>query len=252
MSCSATNTRSAIVMTTTLAPDTMPLREILRGMRHGMRRTRRILRTSIPPEFFPGPAAFVARPVLDGLDAIAHEVDTVGTSLARRLLSGQSHVAPPFGTQMFEALTGAPDRDGDFAATIYVALRSALRRIGDGDAFVSEAAARRSHAVAVQLQPSRPRETIAADLVLALVAKGAVRDVAVLPGLRVPAADVAAVAVTAVLLWLLADHSDAEPDAALDAATDIAVAIADEVVTAVVARDRARLARLLGEFASHV
>lgn len=228
-------------------PDPLPLREILRGLRHGMRRSRRVLRETLPPESLPGPAGLLARRVLEGLDALAQGVDATGTSLAKRLLGGEAHRAAPF-----EILAGTPDRDEEFAEAVYVALRGALCRIGDGEALVSEAAARRAHAAASRAPTVGGRGAVAADLVLALLDAGAVRDVAPVPGLRVPTEGVAAVAATAAMLWLLADHQGSDADAALDAATDIAVALAGEVASAVAARDRPRLARLLDEFASHV
>jgi hypothetical protein len=229
-------------------PDPMPLREVLRGLRHTMRRSRRALRETVSADALPGPAALIAGPVLDGLDTLAGSMDAAGTDLAKRLLGGEAHRVPGF-----EALTADPGQEEAFAEATYAALRGALHRMGDGDAFVSEAAARRAYAAVVRTGRSAEDAALtAADLALALIVGEAVRDVAAGPALRVAVDRIAPVAAVAAVLWLLADREGADADGALDAATDIAVALSDEIAPAAEARDRTRLARLLGEFASHV
>lgn len=228
-------------------PDPLPLREILRGLRHGMRRSRRSLREADPSSVLPGPAAAMARPVLDGLDVLAETIDAAGTDLAKRLLGGEAHRVPDFAS-----LVSDPGHEEILAQAIYAALRGALQRMGDGDAFVSETAARRARASVLGVGPSHGEAEAAADLALALAVGRVVRDVAPNPGLRVPSDRVAALAVAAAVLWLLADREGADADGALDAATDIVVSLADEVAPAVTTRDRARLARVFHEFASHV
>lgn len=231
-------------------PDPLPLREILRGLRHGMRRSRRSLREADPSSVLPGPAAAVARPVLDGLDVLAETLDAAGTHLAKRLLGGEAHRVAAFAS-----LVSDPGHEELLAQAIYAGLRGALQRMGDGDAFVSEAAARRARASVVGVVgvgPTPGEAEIAADLALALAEGRVVRDVAPNPGLRVPSDRVAALAVAAAVLWLLADREGADAESALDAATDIVVSVADEVAPAVATRDRARLASVFHEFASHV
>lgn len=234
-------------MTPALAPDPLPLREVLRGLRHGLRRGRRLLGDVTLPHAVPAGAVLMARPLRDGLDLVAAAVDSAGTDLARRLLGDRVRGRPSF-----DVLLASSSRGGDFAATVYDALRAALNRIGAGDAFVSEFAARRAHAAALGATPVASPDMAAAILILALVERGAVRDVATGTAPRLPGGQVAPVAATAVVLWLLADCKTGESGAALAAATDIAVALADEIVAAIAARDRARLAGLLREFATHV
>lgn len=229
-------------------PDPMPLREVLRGLRHTLRRSRRALRETVSADALPGPAVLIAGPVLDGLDSLAGSMDAAGTDLAKRLLGGEAHRVPPF-----EALLADPRHEEAFAEATYAALRGALRRMGDGDAFVSEAAARRAYAAVVRAgRPAGDPARAAADLALALVAGEVVRDVATGPDLRVPLGRILPVAAVAAVLWLLADRGGADADGALDAATDLAVALSDEIAPSVATGDRTRLARLLGEFASHV
>lgn len=236
-------------------PDPLPLREVLRGLRHGLRRSRRALRDAVPSGGFPGPAGLIAGPVLEGLDTLASGLDAAGTDLARRLLGGGAHRVPAF-----DVLLADPDQEDAFAEAAYAALRGALSRMGDGDAFVSEAAARGAFARDGWAEAEVP--DAAADLALRLLDAQVVRDVAPSPTLRVPIRDVPAIAVAAALLWLMADRqdgasgADAEfptvPDAALDAATDLAVALAPRVIAATSARDASRLAAVLGRFAPHV
>lgn len=228
-------------------PDPLPLREILRGLRHGMRRSSRSLREADPTSVLPAPAAAVARPLLDGLGTLAETIDTRGTDLAKRLLGGEAHRVPSFAV-----LVGGPGQEELLSQALYAALRGALQRIGDGDAFVSEAAARRAGASAAGAGMAQGETETAADLALALSESRAVRDVASNAGLRVPPDRVAALAVAAAMLWLLADRDGADADGALDAATDIVVSLADEVAPAVVAHDRDRLSRFFREFATHV
>lgn len=232
-------------------PDPLPLREALRGLRHGLRRSRRALREGVPLEALPGPAALLAGPVLESLDTLAGGLDAAGTDLARRLLGGDAHHVPPF-----DVLAADPHREELLAEAAYAALRGALLRMGDGEAFVSEAAARRAvqavGGTGAGAEPSR----LAADLALRLIDAQVIRDLAPVPSLRVEASRAPAVAVVAALLWLMADRRDAGPgldsDAALDAATDLAVALAGEIAPAVAGRDIGALAALLDQFAPHV
>ncbi len=229
-----------------LHPDPMPLREVLRGLRHGLRRSRKALPSA--KDVLPRPAARIAGPVLDGLDTLAGGMDAAVTDLAKRLLGADADRVPPF-----EVLASDPRCDELFAAAIYGALRGALRRMGDGDAFVSEAAARRAFSEVVSRRVPMPAPAaVAADLGLRLIVAEVVRDIAADRETRVDSARILSVAVVAALLWLMSDRCAADAGSALDAATDIAVVLAGEIASIAAARDRDRLVTLLMDFAEHV
>lgn len=229
-------------------PDPMPLREVLRGLRHSMRRSRRVLRETVTADVLPGPAARIAQPVLDGLDALAEGVDVAGSGLAKRLLGAKAHHVP-----RLETLLVSPDGEEVFAEATYEALRGALHRMGNDDAFVSEATARRSFAAVTQGRTKvRTIPQVAAYLAFVLLDGTVIRDVALQHGTHGHADPIAPLAVVATLLWLMTDRDRVDPDGALDAASDIAVALAEEVVRLVTARDEVGLAQLLDEYAAHV
>jgi hypothetical protein len=225
----------------------MPLRGALRALRHVVRRGGEALIETLPVDSLPGPTAVVAEKVLREVEEIARGLDEAASGLAKRVIGGTGAQPPALG------LAPDPRQAATFAAAAYAALRAALKRIGAGGAFVSEAAARTSY-LALPRDRAATEADRAADLALALLAARVVRDAPAHPAARVGAADVPGVAVFAVLLWLVAPRAadEAEGEAALDAAVDLTVAIADDVAAACAARDRARLAALFAEFADNV
>lgn len=231
-------------------PDPMPVREALRVLRHGFRRSRKVLRETVPVEALPEPAAQFAKGVLSGLDRLAGEVDQATTQVARRLLSDGGHPVPAL-----QDLSHGPEAEVVFAEALYSALRSVLRRFGDPDAFVSEAVARRAYVASAAanagFRDEHPDE-VAADLVLRLLAAQVVRGLS--PEIEADLGQDAAgpVVVFAALLWMMSDRDEQHAEEALEAAADLSVALAPEIAAAASARDRGRLAGLFEQFASHV
>lgn len=231
-------------------PDPMAVREALRVLRHGFRRSRKVLRETVPVEALPEPAAQFARGVLSGLDKLAGEVDQATTEVARRLLSDGGHPVPAL-----QDLGTGPEAEMVFAEALYSALRSVLRRLGDPDAFVSEAVARRAYIGSATANPDRwhgrPGEA-AADMALRLLAAQVVRGLS--PEIEADLGKEAAapVAVFAAILWMMSDWAEEDSEEALEASADLSLALAPEISAAASARDRNRLARLFEQFASHV
>lgn len=231
-------------------PDPMAVREALRLLRHGFRRSRRVLRETMPVEALPEPAAQLAKGVLSGLDRLAGEVDQATTEVARRLLSEGGHLV-----SALQDLGTGPEAEVLFAEALYSALRSVLRRLGDADAFLSEAVARRAYIGSATANPEpwveRPAEA-AADLALRLLAAQVVRGLSSEIEVDLGKDAAAPVAVFAALLWMMSERAEEDADEALEASTDLSVALAPEIAAAVAARDRDRLASLFEQFAPHV
>jgi len=227
----------------------MPLREALRAFRHGMRRSRRFLHETVPMEGLPEPAAQIAGNVLQGLDRFAKGLDHATTEVARRFLSDSPHTVPALSD-----FGKGPESTEIFAEALYSALRSILQRMGDNDAFISEASLRRVYAESAAVDPDRWREhpaDAAADMTLRLLDAPVLRDVA--PELEAYRGErVAPVAVFAALLWLMADRSEEDADEALASAADLAVVLADEITLAAEISDRQSLSALFAQFAPHV
>lgn len=217
----------------------MPLREALRGLRFLLRRGGETLAETISLEALPRPAAALAGAVLREMGGVARSADELASGLAKSVLG-----APALPSLTLDALAGDEDGGAQFAAAIYVALRSVLRRLGAPGVFVSEAAAR--HAWGQGGKPDAA--TLALDLIEARVVRGATAPEAA----RVPGSALEAVAVFAVLLWLQSTRSDAEDDEALQAATDLAVALAPEIARAFADGDTPRIASLFARYAAHV
>lgn len=220
-------------------PDPMPLREALRGLRFMLRRGGETLAETIGIEGIPKPAADLAGVVLREMGDLARNVDEIASGIAKTVLGGEDK---PSVTLDGLARDGAAA--AHFAAAVYVALRSVLRRLGAPGVFVSEAAARRAW--------GQGQGSDAAALTIRLLEARVVRGTTAQEAARVPGSALEPVAVFAVMLWLQSTRSDDENEAALDAATDLAVALAPEVAEASVARDAARMAALYARYAAHV
>jgi hypothetical protein len=228
-----------------LTPDRMPLREALRALRHVMRRSGRTLRNAAPTDVLPPGASRLAERVLRDVDDLARTVDGAASGIAARVLG--DHL--PANLQL-QSLTGQPEAAKAFATAVYSALRAALGLLGAEEAYISEAAARRAYEQSSE-HPAGDGE-MAAALALALGRAKVIRDASAEDGARVPGPVLEAVAVFAVLLWLLSKRSLEDDDAALEAAVNLSVAIADDVGKAMNEEDAAGLARLFEEFADHV
>ncbi len=222
-----------------LRPDTMPLREALRGLRFLLRRGGETLAETIAIESLPKPTAGLAGAVLREVGGIARNVDELASGLAKSVLGAAEQPSVTL-----DDLAAGQDSAAQFGAAVYVALRSVLRRLGAPGVFVSEAAARR----AWELDTGTDAATLTVNLLEARVVRGATAQEAA----RVPGSALEPLAIFAVLLWLQSTRSDAENEEALHAATDLAVALAPEVARACADRDTRRIAALYARYAAHV
>ena len=222
-----------------LRPDTMPLREALRGLRFLLRRGGETLAETITIDSLPKPAADLAGAVLREVGGIARNVDELASGLAKSVLGGAERPS-----MTLDDLTAGQHSPEHFGAAVYVALRSVLRRLGAPGVFVSEAAARRAWAMNTKTDAA----TLTVNLLDARVVRGTTAEEAA----RVPGAALEPLAIFAVLLWLQSTRSDAENEEALDAAADLAIALAPEVTRACADRDTPRIAALYARYAAHV
>ena len=228
-----------------ILPDPLPLREALRGLRHVLRRGGHSLTETLPVETLPEPAAKVAEKLLREAESLARNIDTAASSLAKFVLGDQVNDA-----MHLNIPAAAKDGASPFATSFYVALQSALPRLGVKDAFVSEIAAYESYEQSMRIDHVDAAD-LAADLMMRLLENRVLRDLR--PAvLRIPASAVEAVAVFAVLLWQQSNWSYSESEEALDAATDIAIAINAEVAQSQGDGGPAHLAALFRKYACHV
>ncbi len=225
----------------------MPLREALRGLRHLLRRGGQALRETAPADSLPRPAADIAKAVLREADQFAQGLDVMASGIAKSVLGGGAASAP-----MLHDLRLDERAQTQFAAAVYQALSSVLRRLGAVEAFVSEVAAGRAFAAVTEDATAQDDARTAAGLVIGLLEARVIRDTAAALDSRVPPADIEPVAIFAVMLWLLSERSEQENQAALESATDLAVALSDEVVAGCRSRDAAKIESLLRTYACHV
>jgi hypothetical protein len=224
--------------------DAMPLREALRGLRHVIRRGGKSFKNNVTVDKMPTSAAHVAGVVLREVEAIVKGVDQAASGFAKKMLSSPDPAAPSL-----HGITGQQNGDVVFAKAFYAATQAVLKRLGAPNLFISEARARKAFQQITVFDV--PDAEIAAGLTIGLhtaqVLKGKFVETS-----RVPANSIMPVAVFAVMLWLQSQRPEAEDEAALDAATDLSVALASDVSKACIESNKAGLATLYTEFASHV
>lgn len=230
-----------------IQPDSMPLREALRGLRFLLRRGGETLADTISVEALPKPASEIASVVMTEVGGIVRSVDTVASSAAKKILGGQENP-----TAALDDLIHHDAAEAEFAQAIYVALSAVLRRFGTTSFFVSEMSARATFAAWRRETGEADPEQRAAELTLRLLDARVVRGVSVDKVQLAPTGALDGAAVFAVLLWLQSSRSDAENEAALDAAADIALAKADEIAKALAARRLDSLAALYRKYVDHV
>lgn len=230
-----------------IEPDTMPLREALRALRHVVRRSGRTVRETVGPGLLPAPAADVA-------DALIREVRHAARTMESAVSGVAKSVIGPADQPMLslERISEVPDADLRFAASTYAALKAILARLGVTSAFVSEAAARQAYLQVAARVPLRAGGDLAAALALALLDARVIRGVGTEGASRLSGGSVEAVAVFALMLWLQSDRSEEENEAALGSATDLSAVLAAEISEACAVRDGRRLAELQGKYAGHV
>ena len=243
-------------------PDTMPLRDALRGLRHAVRRGGETLLDVMPVGSLPRPAAELAGAVLHEVGAFAKGVNSVASGLARVALGAgagaqgslqnltlRQRVGHQSGGHQ---IAGHQTAEDGFAQGVYAALRAVLRHLTVQSAYISETAARTAYLALTPEQRTGSDAKVAATLSLALDEAKVLRGVSAADAARVPGQALDQIAIFAVMLWLQSNRGEAEDASALKAATDLAVALAAEADAAFRDNDAARLAALYAEFASHV
>lgn len=238
-------------------PDTMPLRDALRGLRHAVRRGGETLLDVMPVGSLPRPAAELAGAVLHEVGAFAKGVNSVASGLARVALGANG--GPQGSLQNLTLRQSAGHQiarhqtaEDGFAQGVYAALRAVLHHLTVPAAYISETAARTAYLALTPEQRAGSDAKVAAALSLALAEAKVLRGVSAADAARVPGQSLDHIAIFAVMLWLQSNRSEAEDASALEAATDLAVALAAEADAAFRDNDAARLAALYAEFASHV
>ena len=238
-------------------PDTMPLRDALRGLRYAVRRGGETLLDVMPVGSLPRPAVELAGAVLHEVGAFAKGVNTVASGLARVALGGSAGAQGSLQNLTLRQSSGQQSaghqcaEDG-FAQGIYAALRAVLRHLTAPSAYISETAARTAYLALTPEQRAGSDAKVAAALSLALAEAKVLRGVSAADAALVPGQSLDHIAIFAVMLWLQSNRSEAEDETGLKAATDLAVALAAEADAAFRDGDAARLAALYAEFASHV
>lgn len=231
-----------------IRPDPTTLREVLRGVRHVLRSGRKSLEDVSVMENLPEPAARLARTLLGDVDDLARGLDGVASRLAGKVLPSTTSPTAPFAE--FRA---HPQGEAPFAVVAYEALKKAVRHLHADGAFISEAAARAAfQRMRQSALPHHTAEMCVAILLLAMLDLKVVRTETTTAEARHRAGDVDVLANFAVLLWLLADRSDADHDMALVSACELSRALADTILQASANRDLDTLRRLFERYAVNV
>ena len=228
-------------------PDAMPLREALRGLRFFLRRGGETIAETFDPDVLPRPAAGFASAALREAGGLVRSVDEIASDVAKTVLGGTSRTAAPL-----QDFIGKPHAAAEFAVSVYVSLSAVLRHLGAPGVLVSEAAARSAFDNLAASPPEMAVENRAAHLTLCLLDARVIRGSTAQQAALVPHAALQAVSLFAVMLWLQAERSDAENEAALVAATDMAVALAPRISAAVAQRDTSQIAALFTKYVPHV
>lgn len=249
-------------------PETAPIKDALRGLRHALRRGRETLEGSVPASL-PAPASAVARSLLKDIGHIARGIDHVAYGVAVSV----------FGTTSAEAvrmddLTASEDSRIRFSGACYEALKHVLRRLGEARPLVSEAAVQRAAArLAGELitggpagglasgvpedsagghEPDAGAMETAATFTLALIAEHPIRNASLPASATLPREALEPVAVFAAVLSLLAEEDASGRGDIVASAADLSMALSDEIAAACKAGDRAELAALYRKYAAHV
>jgi hypothetical protein len=227
--------------------DAMPLREALRGLRFFLLRGGETIAETLGVESLPKPAANLAGVVLREVDELARAVDGIASGVAKTVLGGHEPQTAPL-----DDLLAKPKSAAVFAAALYAALSSVLRRLGAASVFISEQTARNTIENLSHPELTEASADLAARLSLALLEARVIRGTTAQPKALVSAEAIEPVSMFAVMLWIQSERSEAENLAALNAATDMAVALEPEVSAAFSERDLDRIKRLYIRYVPHV
>jgi hypothetical protein len=222
--------------------DFLPIREALRMMRHGFRRSGRVVKRASRSVGGYMPFPRFAETVFSEFEVAAKDVDRVTSSLGRKFLHGATADRKPHK----DAFSNRDENE--LGSVAYAALVSILRHVSLNDVYVSEAAARRIFAEVLNRSDSA-KDRDASSLFFGLLDGRVIgHGVGAGSGGRISAA----VAIFALLLWLQSDCSDPYEGEALFAAADLAVALKSDLAAAIAARDEQHVSKLLDEFSPHV
>ena len=184
-----------------MASTTLPIKDMLRGLRSGMTAGR----VAIAPigKDLPGPM----RDMVDGIDKLAQQLELATSKLAHSLLDN----GPAWHSDTSWTLARMVERaDGDtiFAQLAYGALGAAHRRFSERAVLISETLAAQSFAQARRATRGDPLD-MPAELLMQMLSHGVVRPV---PFETEEPADAARLACAAFVLWLGAERSPGEAD----------------------------------------
>ncbi|MCO5733461.1 hypothetical protein [Rhizobium sp. SSA_523] len=229
-------------------PDPVRLKDALRSVRFVLRNGRDALQELSAAESLPEPAARIARSLFGNIDDLARGVDGLASRLANKAFASAASPATAFAR-----LLAHPHGDRLFAHLTYEALKQAVLRLGGRHVFISETAARNAFRhVCRSGGRGLESESAAAMLFIEMVRLRVVRVEAMTTKARFSLADMEALACFSVLLWLLAERSDADNDLALTSACDLTQALAGTVLPALALQDTAALSGLFERYVIHV
>lgn len=219
--------------------DPAPLKDMARSLRFMAERGGKTLKSALPLDALPDPAARMADAALAAMLKAGAEADRGVSALAHALMDDDA--PPPPLDHLDEA-----EAESRFATAAQAGLRLALTRLGAESSLVSEMAARRAWRGVVAQDAGQKDIATAAALYQALTAAHVVREAILTPDAPLSQPDAVAIATFAVLLAMIANPADHA--ALLPASVDLALALRAELLPA----DAARLAALFEEFRNHV
>jgi hypothetical protein len=219
--------------------DPAPLKDMARSLRFVAQRGGKTLKSALPLDALPDPAARMADAALAAVMKVGAEADRSVSALAHAMLDEDVPPPPLDHPEAAEA-------EARFATAAHDGLRIALARLGAEGSLVSETAARRAWRGVAHTGTGQKDSATAAALFGALTESHTVREVIWPSDASLPEADAISIASFAVLLAMLSD-----PDGFTDllpAAVDLALALRSDIPAA----DPGRLAALFEEFRDHV
>lgn len=219
--------------------DPAPLKEMARSLRFVASRGGKTLKSALPFDALPAPAARMADAAIDAVFKVGAGAERSVSALAHVLLD-EDEPPPPLDQP------DAAEAEARFASAAHDGLRLALARLGAESSLISELSARKAwHRVASE-GAGQKDSTAAAALFMALSDANTVREAVWPANATLPASEAGAIATFSVLLAMLADAAGFIT--LLPAAVDLALALRSEIATA----DATRLAALFEEFRDHV
>lgn len=216
----------------------------LRTLRHVARQVKRHTKAFGPDRVLPEPFSHQARSMLEQVDGVTSMIGRQTEDVVRRILKGTHGPA-----QSLDTLIKDRNAVEAFSRTVYSGLRTALEQLGAKDALVLEAAAQQAFLATLdEINPDQ--DEFSARLYVHLLSKQVVRDVADSDTSTASAQDIPAIAVFAVVLWLICDRDTTDDDELIQACGSLALGLRKEIIIA--GQDTATLFRLFSEFRHHV